>query len=692
MSRDLLLEIGVEEMPPGVIEPAMAQLAGLARTVLTEKRLGFVGIETYSTPRRLALYVSGLAQRQAEYGEEVRGPAFEVAFTETGEPTQAALGFARGQGVAVEDLVIKETEKGRHVYARKVSPGEETLGLLPGLLVQIITGLSFPRSMRWESSGFRFVRPVRWLLALFGPEVVEFELAGIRSGRTSRGLRFFAPQEVAVQEPKDYIVALRQAYVLVDPEERRQMLVTQMAGLSVEAGGRVTEDMELLEEVVNLTEYPTAFLGRFAPAYLEQPAEVILTAMRGHQRYFSVRDGGGRLLPIFCGVRNGPAVGLDTVRTGNERVLAARLADTDFFYREDLSEPLPAKVEKLKDVIFQEQLGTLYEKVFRLQYLGNFLSRSLGLSRLHAEVVSRAAYLAKADLVARMVYEFPELQGIMGSYYAARAGERPEVCQAIREHYLPRLPGDKLPRSEPGVVLSLADKIDTLVGYFSIGLVPTGSQDPFGLRRLAAGICTILVKREIHLSITRMVTEAYGQYRALGRPSLSLGEVTDEIRSFLLSRMENMCQEQGIRYDMVNAVTAVVNDDIFDVWQRIQALADLAGQPAFEQVLTVFTRAHNLSRQASSQQVTQDLFQDPVENRLYRSFQQARAQSGACLKAQDYRGALQVIAALAEPLEAFFEGVLVMAPDLAVRENRLALLRSIAESIRNIADLSQIAA
>ncbi|TDA70198.1 MAG: glycine--tRNA ligase subunit beta [Clostridia bacterium] len=689
---DLLLEIGVEEMPPAVIQPATAQLAAMARAVLDEKRLGFAGMNTYSTPRRLSLYVSDLAERQAEYGEEVRGPAFEVAFTEAGEPTQAAVGFARAQGVAVDDLEVKETEKGRHVYARRVSPGEETAGLLPGILVQIITGLNFPRSMRWESSGFRFVRPIRWLLALFGPEVVEFELAGIRSGRTSRGLRFYASQEIAIEEPKHYVAAMRQAYVLVDPEERRQTLATQMANLSVEAGGRVTEDLELLEEVVNLTEYPTAFLGRFAPEYLQQPEEVILTAMRGHQRYFSVRDGGGRLLPVFCGVRNGPAEGMDTVRAGNERVLAARLADTAFFYREDLAEPLPARVEKLKDVIFQEQLGTLYEKVFRLQYLCHFLSRALGLSHQHTEVLSRAAYLAKADLVSHMVYEFPELQGIIGSYYAARAGERAEVCQAIREHYLPRFAGDKLPRSEAGMILSLADKADTLVGYFCIGLAPTGSQDPFGLRRLATGICTILIKHEIVLSITRLATEAYGQYKALGRPSLSLEEVTEQIRSFLLSRMENMCQEQGIRYDIVNAVTAVVSDDIFDAWQRIHALADLAGQSAFAQVVTVFTRAHNLSRQAPSQEVNQDLFQDPVENRLYRFFQQARAQAGACLKAKDYRGALQVVAALAEPLEAFFAGVLVMAPDTAVRENRLSLLRSIADYIRNIADLSQIAA
>lgn len=692
MARDLLLEIGMEEMPSGVIQPAMTQLAGLARTVLTENRLSFDDINTYGTPRRLVLYVSGLAERQAEYVEEVRGPAFEVAFTGAGEPTQAALGFARGQGVAVEDLVVKETEKGRHVYARKVSPGGETRELLPGILLQVFTGLSFPRTMRWESSGFRFIRPIRWVLALFGAEVVEFELAGIRSGRTSRGLRFFASQEIVIQEPKEYVEAMRQAYVIVDPEERRQMLATQMANLSVEAGGRVIEDMELLEEVVNMTEYPAAFLGHFAPEYLQQPEEVILTVMRSHQRYFSVRDGSGKLLPVFCGVRNGPAEGMAMVRAGNERVLSARLADTAFFYREDVSEPLPSKVEKLKDVIFQEQLGTLYEKVFRLQYLGHFLSRAMGLSRTHAEAVSRAAYLAKADLVSHMVYEFPELQGIMGSYYAARAGERPEVCQAIREHYLPRFAGDKLPRSEPGIVLSLADKVDTLVGYFSIGLAPTGSQDPFGLRRLATGICAILIKREINLSITRLVTEAYGQYRALGRPSLSLEEVIEQVRSFLLTRMENMCQEQGIRYDMVKAVTAVVNDDIFDAWQRIQALSDLAGHPAFEQVLTVFTRAHNLSREATSREVSQDLFQDPVENRLYRSFQQARAQAGACLKTQDYRGALKVIAALAEPLEAFFEGVLVMAPDPAVRENRLALLRSIADTIRNIADLSQIAA
>lgn len=689
--RDLLFEIGTEELPASFVEPARRQLATLAARALEEHRVSFSRLATYATPRRLALYGEDIAARQEDWAEEVKGPPQEVAYDD-GQPCAAALGFARSQAVDVADLVVRDTPQGKYVYARKVHQGQDTGEILPELLTGLVRSLAFPRFMYWEASGFTFARPIRWLVALYGGEIIEVAIGGVRAGRISRGLRFFGPDEVEITSPAAYVETMRQAYVIVDPDERCAIIERQAQDLAGTTGGRIDENPELLAEVVNLGEYPTAFIGSFSSEYLHLPEEVLLTVIQRQQRYFCVREASGKLLPRFIGVRNGPEENIEVVRAGNERVLRARLTDAAFFYHEDLKESLTSKVEKLHGIIFQEQMGTMYEKGYRIQYLGRMLARQLELPRSLAEVIVDAAYLAKADLVSHMVGEFPELQGIMGSYYAARQGERPEVCAAIREHYLPRAAGDALPRSEAGMVLALADKLDTLVGYFSLGFQPTGSQDPYGLRRLGTGICLIIIENELPLSIREIVTEAYSQYRVFGRPLLSLEDTVEQVQAFLLARLENICQERGIAYDIVDAVTAVARDDLADAWQRIQALTELQGHHLYDQVLTVFNRVWRLGRQAATTKVNPDLFEHPTETRLYRSFQQARAQATACMKVQDYRSSLRLVATLYDPVARFFDDVLVMADAPDIRENRLGLLRLIAEYIREIADFTRIAA
>lgn len=690
--HDVLLEIGIEELPASFIEPARRQLAGEAETKFGEQRIAFSRITTYATPRRLALYVAGVADQQEDWIEEVKGPPQSVAYDPGGAPTGAALGFARSQEVEIADLIVKDTPQGSYVYARKLNKGTNTADLLPDLLLGLVKGISFPRYMYWEASHLAFARPIRWLVALYGDTVVDLEIGGVKAGRVSRGMRFFGPAEVLISSPQEYVNIMRQAYVIVDPQSRREIIEAQAAELARQAGGRVDASPELVEEVINLVEYPTAFIGNFPPEYLRLPEEVLLTAIQRQQRYFCLRELPGRLLSRFIGIRNGPEENIDVVRVGNERVLQARLADAVFFYQEDLKEPLAAKVEKLRGIIFQEKLGTMYEKMYRIQYLARFLARQLDLPKSLSEIVTDAAYLAKADLVSHMVGEFPELQGIIGSYYAAHQGESAEVCQAIREHYLPRMAGDVLPRSEGGTLVALADKLDTLVGYFCIGFQPTGSQDPYGLRRLGTGICLIIIENNFSLSLRQLVTEAYGQYRVFARPTLDLEETVEQVRDFLLGRLESIGQERGIGYDIIGAVTAVARDDLADAWQRIQALVQLQEQRVFAQLLTVFNRVWRLGRQAAAAQVALELFEHPAETRLYRSFLQIKAQATACMKAQDYQAALRVVAALHDPVAAFFDEVLVMVDDPTLRENRLGLLRLIADYIRGIADLSQVAA
>jgi len=693
LRRDFLLEIGTEEMPARVLPSVLVQMEELAGRLLREERLTYQDAAVYGTPRRLVLYVSGLAETQEELVREIKGPPVRAAFTADGRPTRAALGFAQNQGVAVEELVTRTLPGGDYVFAVKREAGRPALEALPGILAKLIGGLSFPRPMRWGDLELKFIRPIRWLLALFGTHVVPFELEGLKADRLTYGHRFLAPGPHPVPAPEVYFKVLEENYVIVDHRLRRRLIWEQVENLAYREGGRVKEDPELLEEINFLVEYPTAVCGRFEEEYLKLPPEVVTTPMREHQRYFPVWSRGGEeLLPLFIAVHNGTGEHADNIRTGYEKVLKARLADASFFYEEDRKSPLARKVARLAHVLFQENLGTMLDKVERLKKLAVYLGRALDLPEALGATIERTAELAKADLATNMVYEFPELQGIMGSYYAAADGEKEEVCRGIRQHYWPRFAGDRLPDSLAGMVVGLADRLDTLVGCFAVGLVPTGSQDPLGLRRCAWGLTATAVELNLHFSLGEGIGRAYGNYTAAGislpRP---LGEVTEDLRDFLRGRLEHILEEKGIRYDVVEAVLAVGWDDLADAFHRARDLEAFRRTEGFPALLTAFTRAFNLARQAEDDyEVKADRLVEGAERRLYASLTAAERDCRPYLDQGNYLRALQRLADLREPIDAFFDGVLVMAPDPEVRQNRLALLQRISRLVLQVADFSRL--
>ncbi|HAA89127.1 MAG: Glycine--tRNA ligase beta subunit [Thermoanaerobacterales bacterium 50_218] len=687
---DFLLEIGTEEIPARFMESALTQLQQLSEQMLAENRIGYGKLKVYGTPRRLTLYVWEIEQQQAELVEEVKGPPKRAAFDEKGNPTKAALGFARSHGVDVADLVVRETPSGEYVFARKVLSGRPTMKVLSESLPGLITSLSFPRPMRWGTGELRFARPIRWLLALLGEEVVDFQLDGLRSDRKSYGLRFFAPEPIVIQRPEEYFQKLRQGYVIVDQEQRKKMIWEAAQETAAKVGGRVHPNEELLEEITYLLEYPVPVCGSFPERFLRLPPEVIVTPMQEHQRYFPVWDEKGKLLPRFITFCNGPVEDLDLVREGNEKVLRARLQDAEFFYEEDLKTPISDKVEKLKEIVFLEGLGTIYDKVGRLVVLSKYLGEVLGFAETEIRAAERAAFLAKADLVTSMVYEFPELQGIMGGEYARASGEPEEVCQAIREHYCPRFSGDQLPQTKLGAVVAIADKIDNLVGCFGLGLEPTGSQDPYALRRQALGICHICLHWGFDFSLGALITRAWDAYGERAQFKVSYESAKENLQEFLRIRFRNLFLEQGYDFDLVEAAIGRSCDRICLVQKRLEALAALRGTPEFEALLTAYTRAANLSRKALVTEVSPELLQEEEEKRLFAFWKELKKDLEQFLREEDFQQALVKSASLVGPIDRFFTNVMVMVEDEKLRNNRLALLKDIAVTLEQFGDLSKI--
>jgi len=687
---DFLLEIGVEEMPARFLDPALQELGELAEAILTEKRLPYQSVTTYGAPRRMALLVSGLADSQASLSQEVKGPALKAAYDQDGNPTKAVLGFAKSQGVEISALFNKEVKNVEYVYALKHQPGLPAMTVLQEIAPALITGLRFPKPMRWGRQDLRFARPIRWLVALLGDEVVDFTLAGCTAGRVSRGHRFLSTGDVSIDHPAQYVAKMREAFVVVEPEVRRQTILEQVHREAAQAGGVVEMDEDLLNEVTNLVEYPTAFTGEYDGAYLQLPKEVLVTLMREHQRYFPVAKPDGSLLPKFIGVGNGGSQQLATVRVGNEKVLRARLADAEFFFKEDLKTPLENKISKLEKIVFQETLGTVFDKVVRLGSLVDYLADAMGAGARERELAKRAASLAKADLVTNMVYEFPELQGSMGREYAARSGEEPEVAAAVFEHYLPRFAGDELPQTLPGRMLSIADKMDNITGSFAIGIRPSGSQDPYALRRQALGISHILLTGKVDLSLADLIAAAYRGYEGKVQLKVGLAQVTEEISEFFGQRFKGIMGERGYQYDTVEAVMAAGFDNLYDVSLRAEALTGLRPDPAFGGLLTTFIRANNLAKNATDVALDPNYLEEPSEKELYQSLTVAQRKTAEYLAAKDYPAALIAVAAMQAPLNRFFDEVMVMAEDERLKQNRLALLRDLAVMVKQVADLSKI--
>lgn len=683
MSKDLLLEIGTEEVPAHFMPGILAQLQANAAKAFTDLRISYNAIRTVGTPRRTALIVEGLALTQADISNENKGPSVQIAFDADGKTTKAGAGFARGQKIAPEDLVVRDG----YVYAMVHEKGKATEQLLPEVLPNLITGLNFPKNMRWADLDFKFVRPLRWIVALFDEKIIDFSVAEVKSGRCSRGHRFLSQGDFSIEKAGSYEAALQAQFVIVDQEKRRTIIRQQIEELAAAKGGTAEITEDLLEEVVYLVEYPTALCGSFEEKYLKLPPETVITPMREHQRYFPVLDAKGKLMPLFITVRNGNKDHLETVQHGNERVLRARLADAQFFFDEDRKQPLDAFLEKLKTVVFQEGLGTIYDKAGRLEALTEILGNKLAIPAEQIALAKRAAKLAKADLVTGMVCEFTELQGIMGREYALLDGESEETAVAIYEHYMPRFAGDQLPATTAGRLVSLADKIDNIVATFSRGLIPTGSQDPFALRRQALGMVNSLIEANYSLSLTQLVDASMDLLQITGEEKRV--KLQKDVADFMRLRLKNVLADAQIRYDIADAVLTDV-DDVCSVFVRAKAVAVEVGKESLNKAIQAFVRAGNIAQKATAVDVDADLFTLPEEKALYIAYTSAESAVESLIDGKDYVGAIDALKDLADPIDTFFAGVMVMDKDEQIKNNRLALLKSITTLVGKVADFSKL--
>ena len=683
--RDLLLEVGLEEMPARFVAQAAAQLQEKVEKWLAAERVPYDQITSYETPRRFAVLVSGLAEKQPDRNEEAKGPAKKIALDEAGNWSKAAQGFARSNGVDVDQLYFKEVNGVEYVHARKSEAGKETKELLPQLS-EVIAGMNFPKNMRWGAYDLKYVRPIRWLVALYGEELIDLEIAGVKSGRITRGHRFLG-KEVELANPGEYAKKLAEQHVIVSPEERRSAIVEQIRRMEQENGWIIPMDEGLLDEVVHLVEYPTALYGTFEPEFLSIPREVLVTSMREHQRYFPVENGQGELLNHFVTVRNGDNRALDNVARGNEKVLRARLSDARFFYEEDQKLSIDSSLKRLETIVFHEELGTIGDKVRRVRKTAAQIAAKLNVSQEEAQQVDRIAEIAKFDLVTNMVGEFPELQGIMGADYAKKAKESDVVAQGVFEHYLPRFAGDQLPQSIQGAIVSLADKLDTIAGTFSIGIVPTGSADPYGLRRMAAGIVTILSERGWSLPLDQLWDAALQAYAEQGVAKRPVEEVKQDLVDFFALRLKNLLQENNIRYDVIDAVLSADAKVVPAVLAKAKALMAAVAEDEFKLVVEQFNRVNNLAQKAEAEHVDEALFAEAVERELYQAYRAVEQEVAALA---DEEKVLTALATLREPIRSFFDQVMVMAEDPAVRSNRLGLLLRLSRLIFGYADFSKI--
>jgi glycyl-tRNA synthetase beta chain len=686
MKKEMLLEIGTEEIPAGFIPRALEGMKEGLQKEMEARRVGCGEVRVMGTPRRLTLSAE-LEDRQQPLEQERIGPPKAVSFDAQGKPTKAALGFAQKEGVTVEALTTIKTEKGEYLCVRKHEAGRDTCSLLAEVFPRLITSIPFAKSMRWSDLDLRFARPIHWILALFDGKVIPFTLENIKSGALTRGHRFLSPDAFSVKGEKDYLNGLRKACVIVDPTERRDLIRRGVKEAAAQAGGIPLEDAELLEEITYLVEFPVAVSGSFDKEYLALPRQVLITAMQHHQRYIPVVNKKGDLLPCFVAVSNIKAHAMEVVKKGNERVLRARLADARFFFQEDQKLTLAERVEKLKGIIFQAKLGTSYEKVVRIQAMAQRLAEELAPEV--REVVARGALLCKADLTTEMVGEFPELQGVIGREYAQGSGEDPAVAQVIYEHYLPRFAGDELPASPAGAIVSIADKADTIIGCFGAGLIPTGTSDPFALRRQTLGIINIILGKRYHLSLRRIIT--MGIELLEGKIERPFDEVLADCLAFFQGRFSALLASQGYPTDVVEAVLAVQGDDLVDARARVEAVTGFRGTPEFEPVTVAFKRVANILKGIDrTGKIDSSRFEAPVEEDLHKKYRAIEKSVSAAIKEMAYEKALAELAKLRLPVDAFFDHCMVMAEDKKVRVNRLALLAEIAGLFSQLIDFSRV--
>ena len=699
--RDLLFEIGTEEIPARFLPPAIKQITELAEKELAAAGLNYEALKVYATPRRLTLMVTALDTQQPDLQTEAKGPALKAAYDAEGKPTRALEGFCRSQGVSVEELQQKEIGNNVYVFVSKTTAGRPAAELLPELLAGIVDKIYFPKPMRWGYGEMRFARPLRWMVALFGADVLPLTISGVTADRYTRGHRVLGSDHICINEPCQYLALLEENFVIADQVAREARVREQIAKAAASIDGVAGEDEGLVEEVVYILEYPTALVGNFDEKYLNIPDELVITPMRDHQRYFPVYNKQGELLPSFITLRNGDDYHMEVVSAGNEKVLRARLADAEFFYTEDLKADLDAELKRLEVIVFNEKLGMLSQKVARIEKLAGKIAELAAFTAEDTAAAVKTAHYAKADLVSRAVCEFTELQGIMGEYYTLAKGFELQVAQGIREHYMPRFAGDEVPETKAGMAVAIADKLDSLCGFFAIGMIPSGSQDPYALRRAAAGVVQIILRRGLTLPLAELCGYAFDLYAAECEAvqAADKQQTVDALLAFMQQRWENVAAET-LPADVIRAVSAVSCDDLLDQLHRAEALVAFRGGAEFARLQGAFTRAANLLRAADKKEkiaidtlaVNEDLLLVDAEKQLHASLTAVQAQVAPLVAARDYAAALAAISGIADATDAFFADVMVMDENTAIRDNRLALLKAIRSLTAAIADLSLLTA
>lgn len=691
--ENVILEIGTEEIPAQYMENALKDLNRLAKNYLEESRINYKEIKVYGTPRRLVLFIFHINEKQEDILQKIKGPAYSIAYNKDSQPQKPALKFAQSQRIDVDDLIVEDTEKGKYIFALKSKIGQPTINILSQIFSKIIKSIQFPKSMRWEEKSLRFIRPIRWILALYGKEIIRFNLNGLDSENITYGHRLLSPKKIRISSTQEYFRKIKKNYVIIDPKIRENIIRTDIKKIIKEINGEKIINEKQLKEVIYLVEYPNAILGKYDKKYLELPKDVLTIVMEKHQKYFPVFKNKDELLPLFIVIINNSKEYASKIIEGNENVLRARLEDAKFFYQEDQKIPLEKRVDKLKNVIFRENLGSLFDKTKRLELLCDYIADGLQVEPKVKKDLLRSAHLCKADLVTETVKEFPELQGIMGKEYAVLSGEREEVAEAIFEHYLPRFSGDRLPVTKSGMILGIADKVDTIIGCFVMGLAPTGSQDPYGLRRQSRGKIAIILKNNLEISLKDIIEKSLSLYKESVSVELKIdeNEIVSQILSFLKQRLKNIFLEDGIRYDVIDAVLAVDSDgDVVDIKNRIKAIEELYNQPIFRKILNSSNRVLNLSKNNEETEIDQSLLKEKAELNLYHNYESIYPRTKEFISNKEYKKVFKLLGDLCEPVDEFFDQVLVMDKDNNIRKNRIALIKKIGILFNQVADLSKI--
>lgn len=686
---NVLLEIGLEEIPARFLKPSLEDMKNYIEKELKEQRIAFENVITNGTPRRLLIEIKGLSEKQENLDEVNIGPSKNVAFDAIGQPTKACLGFAKSQNVEVSDLDIIDTGKGEYIAVKKFLEGQKTESLLPKILKSLILNLSFPKSMKWGTKKFKFVRPLRWILALVDSQVISFEVEGIKSSNITRGHRFFGQPEFLVESIEDYYKKVKENFVIINIEQRKASIVKQIEDRCVKSNEKVHIEEWLLDEVTNLVEYPYPLVGSFNTEFLEVPQEVLIISMQVHQRYFPILDENGKLLPKFVVVRNGIEESEHVVR-GNETVIGARLSDARFFYNEDLKKDMEEFVESLKTVVFQKDLGTIYAKVERSKTLAEYLIKELKSDKLDS--VLRTVHLAKADLMSNMIgeKEFTKLQGFMGHQYAMVAGEDKNVALGIEEHYLPRFQGDSLPTTFEGAIAGIVDKVDTLVGCFGIGMKPSGSKDPYALRRATLGIVNVLLNSKISISIKGLIENSLDIYESHGILKTSKIEVFDDIYEFFKQRIINVFTDKGYKKDIVNAVVNVNFDNLVELEHKVQTLEKVSIEPEFNEIINLLKRIENIIKDSKTSEINKELLKDEAEIALVNFAEEFNLKAQTELSNNNYEKYFKDILSGKTIINNFFESVMVMDKDEMIKNNRIAILKSLDNAFKQVADIKVI--